>query len=244
MSERLEQLVIRLLPLCVTDNTGAKRLPPERELGAALDMSRGALREQLSQLENLGVLTRRQGHGSYLDTPDATFIRTYFSLMRQLDYLSNDQFAQAREMLEVTIAASAARIATKDDIQDLRALVEQMLQLTAASDSDGALEADLRFHDRLYAIVNNPIFNILNEGLSHVLRNDMRVRRDLANSIEAPNADGSRNTDAVHHGIVDALAAHDPEAARAAMTQHFSDFSMLTQSAVRVQALAASSTEK
>lgn len=237
MSERLEQLVAHMLVLCTTDETGAKRLPPERELGFALEISRGALREQLSQLENLGVLHRRQGHGSYLDVPDATFIRTYFTLMRQLDYLSNDQFAQAREMLEVTIAASAAAAATDKDVIDLRSLVERMIYLTSSGDAAGALEADLEFHDRLYTIIDNPIFNILNQGLSHVLRRDMQVRRDLANSIEAPNADGSTNTDAVHYGIVDALAAHNSDAARAAMSKHFTDFSILTLSALRMSAL-------
>lgn len=236
MSDRLELLVTRLLALSSTDETGAKRLPPERDLGAALDMSRGALRELLSQLENLGVLRRIQGHGTYIDAPDITFLRTYFTLMAQLDYLSDDQFASAREMLEGTIAAAAAEIATNGQIAELRNLVGSMMEHTAAGDPDGALEADLAFHNALYEIVQNPIFSMLNEGLSHVLRSNMRVRRELANAIESRNGDGSMNTDTVHHTIVDALEAHDPEAAREAMRKHFFDFSLLSLNDRRIEA--------
>ena len=228
LSDRLELFVTRLLDLSTEDETGAKRLPPERELGSSLDMSRGALREQLSQLENLGVLRRRQGHGTYIDAPDVAFIRTYFTLMRQLDYLSDDQFATARALLEETIAAAAATAATDEDVTVLRSLVEDMIDLTAADDSTGALEADLEFHNRLYAIVDNPIFNMVNEGLSHVLRSNMQARRELANAIEERNGDGSMNTDFVHYAIVDAIAARDPETARVAMRKHFFDFSLLS----------------
>ena len=227
VSERLELLVGRLLDLSVADETGARRLPPERDLGVALDMSRGALRELLSQLENLGFLRRIQGNGTYIEAPDVTFLRTYFTLMAQLDYLSDEQFASAREMLEITIAAAAAESASNEQIAELRSLVDQMIARTAANDPDGALEADLAFHNAMYAIVQNPIFTMLNEGLSHVLRSNMRVRRNLANAIEARNGDGSMNTDAVHYAIVDALAARDPEAARVAMRKHFFDFSLL-----------------
>jgi GntR family transcriptional repressor for pyruvate dehydrogenase complex len=228
MSDRLELLVSRLLELSTTDESGAKRLPPERDLGVALDISRGALRELLSQLENLGVLRRIQGHGTYIDAPDVTFIRTYFTLMRQLEYLSDDQFADAREMLEATVAASAAASATDAQVERLRSLVDLMIERTAEGDPTGALEADLAFHDALYAIVSNPIFTMLNEGLSHVLRSNMKVRRDLANAIEERSGDGSMNTDTVHYAIVDAIAAHDPDAARAAMHKHFFDFSLLS----------------
>jgi GntR family transcriptional repressor for pyruvate dehydrogenase complex len=228
MSERLEDFVGRLIELSVPDETGARRLLPERDLCATLDISRGALREQLAMLENLGILRRRQGHGTSIDAPDASFIRTYFTLMRRLDYLSDQQFAGAREMLEQTIAAEAAVHVTDQDIDLLRGLVDDMVAAAIAGDLTAALEADFAFHSRLYAIVDNPIFNMLNTGLSHVLYEDVRVRRAFAAQRDAKNPDGSIGTDTVHSEIVDALATREPDRARAAMRKHFAQFSALT----------------
>ena len=227
MGEPLEEFVSKLISLSVVDETGAARLPPERELGVALGISRGALREQLSQLDSLGALRRRRGHGSYLDAPDVSFIRTYFALMRQLNRLSDDEFSSARAMLEAMVSGTAAILATESDVQVLRDLVYKMIAHTRAGDAEKALEADMEFHSYLYTIVDNPIFNMMNEGLSHVLRDNMRARRALAISIESPSTDGSMNTDAVHFEIVKAIEAHDADAANAAMRRHFDDFSLL-----------------
>ena len=93
MTDQLDEFVVRLIEVSNPESSGARRLPPERELCAALNVSRGALREQLATLQSLGILRRRQGHGSYIDAPDASFLRTYFTVMRRLDYLSGEQFA-------------------------------------------------------------------------------------------------------------------------------------------------------
>jgi DNA-binding FadR family transcriptional regulator len=230
MTDRLDELVVRLIELSIPNAVGARRLPPERELCTALDISRGALREQLATLEILGILRRRQGQGSYIEAPDASFIRTYFTVMRRLDYLSAEQFAGAREILEQTIAAEAAMHVTDDDVDQLRSLVDEIVEQSIAGNSASALEADFAFHTRLYAIVDNPIFNMLNTGLSHVLHDEVQVRRDFAARRDAKNDDGSINTDRVHSEIVDALAARSPDRARAAMRKHFAEFSALTQS--------------
>ena len=228
MGDRLEELVERLLALSVPGAAGSRNLPPERELCAALNVSRGSLREQLATLESLGILRRRQGQGTSIDTPDASFLRTYFTLMRSLGHLSDGQVADAREMLEQTVAAEAARHVTDADIDELRVLVEDIVAESIAGNVDAALEADFAFHSRLYTIVDNPIFTMLNMGLSHVLHENVRLRRDFAARRDAKNPDGSINTDTVHSEIVDALATRSPDRARAAMRKHFTEFSALT----------------
>jgi GntR family transcriptional regulator, transcriptional repressor for pyruvate dehydrogenase complex len=228
MAMTLEQLVGRLLDLAQAEpGTTARRLPPERELCEALDMSRGALREQLAVLELLGFLHRTQGRGTYIDAPGDEFVRSYFTISRQLGYLTDDQFSSARTMLEETVAMAAARVATDDQIAALRTDVDTMIAATKVDNHEAALEADVSFHNRLNAIVNNPIFHLMHEGFSHVLRETIRSRRLQAVELEPLDDAGVRNTDSVHYGIVAALEAHDPDAARLAMRRHFEDWLLL-----------------
>ncbi|SEB70878.1 transcriptional regulator, GntR family [Paramicrobacterium humi] len=236
MTARLESLVHSLLELSSPDETGSRRLPPERELCARLDISRGALREQLAMLENLGVLHRRQGHGSYLDAPDAAFVRTSFTLMRHLGYLDDQEFTQAREMIEETVAAAAAPLVTDDDIAVLHALVDEIIARTEDADDEGAAAADLAFHNRLYAIVDNPIFNMLGGGLTHVLSENVQGRRALARLAAERDPDGALRTDTVHRDIIDALENRDADAARRAMRKHFDVFTLVASPAAQQKA--------
>ncbi|MBK1783284.1 FadR family transcriptional regulator [Prauserella sp. ASG 168] len=209
-------------------DTGRLRLPTERELVTSLEISRGTLREQLSMLEMLGFLDRTQGRGSYLGTPDASFFQLYFDLSSQLEHLSSTQFRSAREMLEISVAEATARQATADDVDDLRALVDEMVGASAAGDDDRALEADLEFHRRLFHIVDNPIFSLLHDGLSHVLRSEVVDRRRTAVEREPLTEGKTRVIDTVHYGIVEAVGERDGEGARVAMRRHFDVWSSLT----------------
>lgn len=201
--------------------TGRLRLPTERDLVTTLEVSRGSLREQLSMLEMLGFLERTQGRGSYLRVPDAGFLQVYFDLSRQLDQLTHQQFASAREMLEISVAEAAAGLATREDVADLRVLVDEMVRAADAGDDHRALEADVEFHRRLFSVVDNPVFNLVRDGLAHVLRGAVVERRQLAAEHEPATAGTPRPSDAVHYEIVDALAAGDGDAARCAMRRHF-----------------------
>jgi len=223
-------LVRRLAEQAVPEpGTGRLRLPTERDLGASLQVSRGSLREQLSMLEMLGFLDRTQGRGSYLQVPDAGFLRLYFDLSRQLDQLTPEQFDAAREMLEISVAEAAAECATDDDVAELRGLVDEMVRAADAGDQARALEADLEFHRRLFTVVDNPIFTLMRDGLAHVLRGAVVDRRRLAAERE-PAADGPRPSDAVHYEVVEALAARDGAAAGAAMRHHFAVWRSATDS--------------
>ncbi|SDH45598.1 FadR/GntR family transcriptional regulator [Agrococcus jejuensis] len=221
MDDALDALVARLVDLSAIERDGTRRLPPERELVEQLDMSRGTLRERLSQLESLGILDRRQGHGTYLRSPGASVVRTTFTLMGALGGLRPDQVDQAREMLEIVTTVEAAKLATAADVAELGRLTDAMIAATAAAEHEAGLEADLAFHRHLVTIVDNPILDVLQDGLAGMLRDTLAARRAKALRTETPAADGTYLTDTVHRQIVAALAANDADAARIAIRFHF-----------------------
>ena len=124
-------------------------------------------------------------------------------------------------MLEISVAEAAAGLASREDVAELRGLVDEMVRAAEAGEDHRALEADLEFHRRLFAVVGNPIFTMMRDGLAHVLRDAVVDRRRLAAEREPTTAGRARPSDAVHHEIVDALAAGDGAAARTAMRRHF-----------------------
>jgi GntR family transcriptional repressor for pyruvate dehydrogenase complex len=217
VSDPLETLVARLLDLSTIDeDTGRRRLPPERELGDALGISRGTLREQLAVLERLGFLHRTQGRGTYIDTSSFGFVSSYFSIAHSLGYLTDAHVAESRQLIEAAVAESAARRATDEQIAGLRETVERMVTGEDIGDLAMVHAADADFHRRLLRIVDNPILEVLEEGLRRPLQQDMRARRLSV----SPGSSGEA-FDRAHAEIVDAIAAHDPDAARLAMRRHF-----------------------
>lgn len=228
MARDLGGLVEALLGEVTPDAAGRLKLPPERELGVSLDLSRNMLREQLSTLETLGFVNRTQGRGTFLDAPDATFMRLYFRLGLQLGHISEDQFGQARRMLELAVVEELVEVASDRDVQRLRAEVDRMVAASAAGEVAAATAADFAFHRMLYRIVDNPLFNLVHDGLSHVLRDIVAERRARAAEVEKPRPDGRREVDVVHYELVEALEARDIVAARRATRRHFDVWASLT----------------
>ncbi|WP_313817763.1 FCD domain-containing protein [Citricoccus sp.] len=228
MARDLGGLVEALLDEVTPDAAGRLKLPPERELGVSLDVSRNMLREQLGTLETLGFVNRTQGRGTFLDAPDAAFTQLYFRLALRLGHITEDQFGQARRMLEQAVVEEAVKTASDRDLERLRTEVDRMVDASAAGDVTTATAADFAFHRYLYRIVDNPVFNFMHDGLSHVLRDVVAERRAQAAEVEQPGPDGRREVDIVHYELVEALEARDVEAARRATRRHFEVWSSLT----------------
>lgn len=94
------------------------RLPPERELCKMLNVSRMTLRQALRELEGRGLLTRRQGDGTYVAEPkierSAGKLVAFTDAMRQKGYLPSakiivfeTQYADAAvaNQLQISLAA-------------------------------------------------------------------------------------------------------------------------------------------
>lgn len=213
MQDALRRLVASL--------TATDRVPTERELAADLGVSRSAVREQLAGLEILGLVRRTQGSGTAVDVPDPSFVRLYFELALRFGHITQDEIARARELLELATVREAAVRATGDDVAALDALVHAMVDASSAQRADDADEADLAFHRRLVAIAANPVLAMLTDGLAHVLRALLADRRRLAIARERAGGVREYATDTVHFAVAAAVGKGDPDAAQAAMLDHF-----------------------
>lgn len=184
------------------------RLPAERELARKLGVSRTSVREAIISLEIAGKVEVRVGNG--------IFVRPHAAGLPRQDDDGPGPFEllAARRMIEGEIAASAAKLAKRPDLAALRATLDEMRD--ADDDFVRRDAADREFHVRIAEITRNG-------ALAHVVATLWEQRRgELWTRIEkhfhTPELRARTVED--HAAIVDALAAGDPDAARAAMQRH------------------------
>ncbi|MER5428363.1 FadR/GntR family transcriptional regulator [Streptomyces sp. NPDC002588] len=188
-----------------------QRLPTERELAAQLGISRSSMREAIRALTVLGVVEARHGSGIYVTQLQAGDLLETFGVVADLSRGPRlVELLEVRRILESTATALAAARITPGQL----AVVEgHLAAMNATDDPDEILAHDLAFHRAIAEAAGNETMAAILEGLSsRTFR--ARVWRGFR---EEGAFDRTRRE---HAAIHRALAARDPEAARAAAAAH------------------------
>jgi DNA-binding FadR family transcriptional regulator len=168
-TQSLHNRVTRALALQVIQaerNGQLISFPNEAELCKQLGVSRSILREAVKVLENKGMVQVRPRSGTrarpridwnQLDPdilgwqsewkPDPRFLR---------------DLCEVRLALEPIASGFAALRADQEEIALIRQCLGRRLQILAAQDLEGAIDADLRYHTAVIAASHNPLFQQLN----------------------------------------------------------------------------------
>lgn len=192
-------------------DSGDGKLPPERLMAERLGVSRTVLREATKRLELQGLLEIR--HGSGIRAVNRLHKPLSGSLSILLPELQERlrQLSEARAAIEPEIARQAALKAKATDVKQLRGIHERLL---AAETHDDAVEADIDFHRTLARIAGNEILKLMLESLADLGRE--------SRSVTIGNVGRQRAID--HHAaILNAVAAHDANAAAKAMKHHMDE---------------------
>jgi GntR family transcriptional repressor for pyruvate dehydrogenase complex len=183
------------------------RLPSQRELAEQLKVSRPSLREALSVLETLGLVSVRIGSGVFVAPSGARA-----PLWRFSDRCSPSDVYEARYGLESFAASLAAGHVDEAAAARLEACVGEMKAALEADDIVALAALDAQFHDLVFELCGNP-----------VLAGMYRPMRDImVESQRLPIAMRTRLDDIVkeHDAICARLLAGDREGAGAAMRAH------------------------
>ncbi len=219
-SRLYEQLVERLLTLIrELELTAGDRLPSERELAAGMGVSRASVRQALIVLEVQGLVDVRHGEGAVLlDTrPDATVLSAAQAHARRLP-----EVIEAREALEVKLAALAAERRTEEDLTRIDDALDGMEKDIVRGGR--GLQGDERFHAAVTAAARSALLADLMAGISAAIR-ESRIE-----SLSQP--DRPQESLASHRRIAAAIRAGDSPAAGEAMAEHIrlvSDVALLRE---------------
>jgi GntR family transcriptional regulator, transcriptional repressor for pyruvate dehydrogenase complex len=219
-SRLYEQLVERLLALVQElDLQPGDRLPPERELSADMGVSRASVRQALVVLEVQGVVEVRHGEGAILRearSRDAVLSGVTAHRRRLPEVI------EAREALEVQLAALAARRRTADDLTRIDRALDDMAE--EVERGERGLDGDEKFHGAVTAAARSGLLADLMQEISAAIR-ESRVE-----SLSQP--DRPAQSLASHRQIAEAIRLADPEAAARAMREHIhlvSDVALLRE---------------
>jgi len=184
------------------------RLPAERDLAEEFKVSRPTIREAMIALEIRGLVGAKKGSGIYVTAtlPDLT------STTPELD-VGAFELIEARTLFEGEAAALAATAIDAQQLDELRKLLVEMEQ---AGGTSAALEADKQFHLAIAKATGNSVVVSVVEMLWTIREQSPLCVHMFAKA----RREGVTPRVNEHQLIVDALAAHDPQAARDTMRSH------------------------
>lgn len=184
------------------------RLPPERDLAAQLGVSRPTVREALIALEVEGRVEVRLGSGVYVLPRDPAAPASSVSADGPFEVI------RARMLIEGELAAIAARAMNAGQVAGLRLAVRVMEDETRRDVMPA--RGDRLFHLRIAEASGNAVLLRLVTELFDERDNPLFSR--LGSHFEGEPS--WTLAVAEHNAIVDAIARHAPDDARAAMVAH------------------------
>lgn len=188
-------------------------LPPERELAHSLTVSRATLREGLSILSQMGLVTIQPGRGggAVVTAPPATTVSSSIALLFHTRSITAGQLCEFRRALEVEAAQLAASRRTSADLTAMHDTLEAYA--TSPHDAQSQNAHGRAFHYAVAYASGNPLLAETMGSINEAFAECFAILHD--------KPDDERLIRALHEPIVTAIQQQDPAAARQAMLRHF-----------------------
>jgi DNA-binding FadR family transcriptional regulator len=142
-----------------------ERLPSERDLAARFDSNRGAIRESIKKLEQLGIVAVAPGGVRVLPVEEAT-LEVLGYLLELGEIQKPDLIGQVLDVLAVMTSLSARSAlveASDENISDMVQLANQLA--TSLGDKERHTDAWIQFSDKMLSIHGNLVLRLVGNGL-------------------------------------------------------------------------------
>ena len=191
-----------------------EKLPSERELSNAFNVSRGVVREAIRGLKSTGFVEIKQGPlgGAFVKEISLGLLETGFTDLFFANKLTVAEILDVRQHNEPEIARLAALNVNDEYRKKLEnALAEENQPFESPDD---LLKKMTAVHFILAEMCGNRLFEAM---ISAIILNH-RIIKTLLKKLLKLHGSGK------HDEIVEAVIAGDPEAAQKSMARHVSDF--------------------
>ncbi|OPL08523.1 MAG: hypothetical protein AVO33_11275 [delta proteobacterium ML8_F1] len=190
------------------------KLPPERQLAEAFNVSRASVRESFRSLEIMGLIESRPGEGNFITNYNNAIIFEPLSIMFKLNNGSFSDILEIRTILEVQAAGLAAERIATDQLQRLLSLMEE---LENSPSEEASVETDKQIHYLIAEATGNFLIITMLEAISSLMTSFIANAR----LIIAKNISEQGRLIKIHKDVVTAIAQKNPRLAQDAMRRHF-----------------------
>lgn len=188
------------------------KLPSENQICQAFQVSRPTVREALMRLHADGLVTTRQGSGSFVQRRPSDHLTR---LAKVSDIAGMLRCLEVRIGIEGQAASLAALRRTPDEMD---CITEALTGLQAALQrSTVPARADFKFHRAVASASGNALFADLLEMLNEPIQHAMTVALSIT---RAGSKERARRVVEEHEAIAEAIARGDAEAAGLTMRYH------------------------
>ncbi len=178
---KLSDVIEQQLEFLILEGTlrPGEKLPPERELAKQFDVSRPSLREAIQRLEAKGLLLRRQGGGTFVQS------RLWQSFRDPLVELLSDHPESQFDLLETRhalegIAAYYAALRSNDEDRDrIRELHQAIERAQQSGDLDAESGAVVQYQIAVTEAAHNVVLLHLLRCMEPMLAQNMRQNFEL-----------------------------------------------------------------
>lgn len=199
------------------------KLPAERQLAEMMVVSRPVLREALRALALMKVVDIRQGDGTYITSLEPKQLISHLDFVFSKDSVALVQLVEARRVVEAGNVRLAALRISDDEIAALERLLDQLA--ACIDDPERFSELDIEMHVAVCAAADN--FLLLQ--FMNIVSTLGRFSRERTGGRREVRETALRD----HRRLLEALRAHDPDAAEQAMLGHLDHVARELRSAIR-----------
>ncbi|GAA2184795.1 FadR/GntR family transcriptional regulator [Brooklawnia cerclae] len=185
------------------------KLPSERELAERHGVSRSVVREALRTLSEQGFITIEPARGAFVRESRPTDAAPVVGLVLRRSGVTAREVIVARRVIEGENAALAALARTADDLGHMREALDDFANAPTLLDE---IAADLALHTAVAAASGNQVLEAMFGSVAGFAAEIML--RSLGDPVVTDLAVPQ------HRQIVDAIEAHDADAARELMVRH------------------------
>lgn len=213
-SQSLTHQIVNELGLAIVQGKydGNNPFPIEADLCEQFGVSRSVLREAVKMLTSKGLLRARPRQGTWVQPEqswnllDPDVLRWLLDRKFSIDLLCD--FTEIRMAIEPQAAAFAAVRASDEEKKSIADALDRMR--AAERGDDDALQSDIAFHVAVLEAGGNRFFSQLKDLVETALKISIRLTNQYKGVALASVDD--------HRAVYDAIAAGDPDQAKALST--------------------------
>ncbi|MGN7977820.1 FadR/GntR family transcriptional regulator [Microbacterium sp. 22195] len=148
-----------------------QRLPAEAKLAEELGMSRASVREATRALVHAGLLSSRQGDGTFVIATDESDV----ALRRRLGAAEVVEVIEVRRGLDIAAARAAALRRTDGDLDRLTGILQRRRRAADEGDEATFVQADVDFHVGLADAAHNRTLREMYRSFSAVISSTVEL---------------------------------------------------------------------